>query len=691
MASWEEPPLPRSFDSVFYGAAGTPTGATDDEFNRTSFLSHFDGANNGVNNAFDDGSASNHTINAQGNVTQGSFGPFARPDGEFAVHFDGEGFYNCAADADFAFGTGDFCMEAWVFVEADDYNYSRIFNFGPYYNNNDSNGLTVDHTDNAHKIRYYDYRNNFFLTSSAATPRNTWFHVAVTKSSNTVRLFINGTAEDSGTNNNAPEASGTNTVSIGNAPDAGTDQEDFQGFISNARVVKGSAVYTSNFTPSTSKLTAITNTKLLTCQSNRFVDNSAEAHAITIGGAAGTIQVSAFGPFLTSRAYDPAVNGASMECDGSGDYLSLAYDADFNFGTGSFTIEAFVYPKDLSGGQGIYSTSGGEGSQPKFLIYLDGATLKAHVNGFGSSVFFNATVSPRIGEWTHIAFVRNGSTWYWFINGTQSGTGSNSTNITFSNLTTSVGYGGESAANTINGFISGFRVVKGTAVYTSNFTPPTAPVTAITNTKLLLNMADGQAIDSAAQNNLTLVGTAKTSTAQKKFGSASILFDGNSDYAYTTVSAPIGSGDYTVECFVYFNTLKYSGVYQFDDAILQGTPFRGPVIFIGTSSPFKWGTMTQSGGDQSIYSSSGPSANQWYHVANVRTNGVVKIFVDGTQIINDFNDTTNYLARNKLVLGGFYDSNYYLDGYIDDFRVSQFARYTSNFTAPTAAFADKGQ
>ena len=61
------------------GAVDLPS---DDQFNRVSFLSHFDGANNGVNNAFDDGSDSNHTITANGNVTQGSFGPFARPDGE---------------------------------------------------------------------------------------------------------------------------------------------------------------------------------------------------------------------------------------------------------------------------------------------------------------------------------------------------------------------------------------------------------------------------------------------------------------------------------------------------------------------------------------------------------------------------------------------------------------------------------
>ena len=534
--------MPRSFDSVFYGAAGTSGEASDDQFNRVSFLSHFEGANNGVNNAFDDGSASNHTITANGNATQGSFGPFSRPDGEFAVHFDGEGFYNCAADADFAFGTGDFCMEAWVFVEADDYNYSRVFNFGPYYNNNDSNGLTVDHTDNAHKIRYYDYRNSFFLTSTTVTPKNTWFHVAVTKSSNTVRLFINGTAEDSGTNSNAPEASGTNTVSIGNAPDAGTGQEDFQGFISNARVVKGSAVYTSNFTPSTSKLTAITNTKLLTCQSNRFVDNSAEAHDITIGGAAGTIQVSAFGPFLTDAVYDPAVNGASAYFDGSGDYLS----ASTPFGAQNiWTIETWYYPLSYSGSGGLHARIWTEGTSLSSSISLitNQSAKKIMLYYNDSERLTSSSVIP-LNSWTHIAVVSDGSSLKLYVNGVLNDTyGSNLPTENRNFLVASM----SSSTGASNSYVSSLRATS-TAVYTGNFTLPTAPPTAITGTMLLLNMGDGQAIDSAAQNNLTLYGTAKTSTAQKLFGTASLLLDGDSDYATIPSEAGnFGAGNFTIE------------------------------------------------------------------------------------------------------------------------------------------------
>ena len=79
MAALAEQPLVNSFNKVFLGAAGTSgEGPPEDEFNRVSFLSHFEGANNGVNNAFDDGSTSNHTISANGNVTQGSFAPFVR-------------------------------------------------------------------------------------------------------------------------------------------------------------------------------------------------------------------------------------------------------------------------------------------------------------------------------------------------------------------------------------------------------------------------------------------------------------------------------------------------------------------------------------------------------------------------------------------------------------------------------------
>jgi len=671
------------YNVLGFGAnASTSTGPSDDEFNRVSFKSSFEGANNGVNNVFDDGSASNHTITANGNVTQGSFGPFARPDGEFAVHFDGEGFYHCAADADFAFGTGDFCMEAWVFVEADAYNYSRVFNFGPYYNDNDSNGITVDHTDHSHKIRYYDYRNSFFLASSAATPRNEWFHVAVTKSSNTVRLFINGTAEASGTNSNAPEASGTNTVAIGNAPDAGTGQEDFQGFISNARVVKGSAVYTSDFTPSTSKLTAITNTKLLTCQSNRFVDNSAEAHAIIIGGAAGAIQVSAFGPFLTSAVYSAGTNGASVYMDGSGDSLSAASSADFALGTGDFTVEFWVYQKEIKD-YTIYFDYRSTNSQATLYLYQ---AANGAFDLFISGTSHTFTPPSMLNRWAHIAISRSSSTTKLFVDGVQYLSFSDSTNYV-QGTTFYVGRFWQSDTYNFNGYMCDFRWIKGTAVYTSAFTPPTAPLTAITNTKLSLNMADGQAIDSAAQNNLTLYGNANTSTDQAKFGTASLHLDGSGDYVNVLPSGRGNIYNYTVEQWLY-PTRNYSGSGNFDRIWASGTALNNSVMLHldNTTAP----KIVLRSNDSIIWTSSvSISLNAWTHVAvSCDANGT-RLYIAGTERATS--STVVNLRNLAFNIGTSTTSAGFFQGYIDDFRISDFARYTSNFTAPTEPFADKGQ
>ena len=113
----------------------------------------------------------------------------------------------------------------------------------------------------------------------------------------------------------------------------------FRGYISNVRIVKGAAVYTSNFTPSTTPLTAISGTSLLTCQSNRFKDNSSNNFAITVTG---TPTVQAFEPFEPTASYSAATYGGSGYFSGSSQSLSVPVNSTFNF-AGDFTIEFFAY------------------------------------------------------------------------------------------------------------------------------------------------------------------------------------------------------------------------------------------------------------------------------------------------------------------------------------------------------------
>jgi len=228
------------------------------------------------------------------------------------------------------------------------------------------------------------------------------------------------------------------------------------------------------------------------------------------------------------------------------------------------------------------------------------------------------------------------------------------------------------------------RVVKGTAVYTANFTPPTAPLTAISGTSLLLNFTNAGVLDATAKNDLETVGNAQISTAQSKWGGASIAFDGTGDYLPSNPSTSnlyaFGTGDFTIEFWLRLGSV--SGNQSLVDIRPTGTNGLYPLIYTNTTSLIYYvNSATQiSGGTL--------STGTWYHVAVSRSGTSTKMFLDGTQIGSTYTDSNNYLAGTGAPwVGTFRDGTGALNGYIDDLRITKgVARYTANFTAPTAAF-----
>jgi len=657
---------------------------SDDEFNTVSFLSHFDGANNGVNNVFDDGSASNHTITANGNVTQGSFGPFARPDGEWGWSFDGDGDYlTLAASSDFAPGTGAYTVEFFI-------NTTAVSGW-LFYNAANDTGIRIcigsnGGSGNDGKIQINEQVGNTDNITNGSTriDDGQWHHVAISRvASAATKIYIDGTLDATGAAD-LNLASGSNNLEIGRRTNNGG--VSFLGTLSNLRFVKGTGIYTGNFTPSTSPLTAVTNTKLLTCQSNRFVDNSASAHTIT---PSGTASVSAFGPFLTSKVYDPAVNAASAFFDGTDDALTGPTSSDFQFGDNSFTVECFIFPTLLRNYCSTITCSGSTGAGRWYISYgVTSMYWGTYGNGTDGDLIVTHGMAPN--AWYHLAYVRNKSDdkGRLYINGVQKGVWDDAR--TYGNPSNPLRLGKDHFTdrnNNMVGYISDARVVNGTSVYTAAFTPPTAPLTAITNTKLLLNMADGQAIDSAAQNNLTLYGNAKLSTTQAKFGDTSIYFDGTGDYAYVYPKYfTFGTGDFTVEFQVYFNSTALQSILSFlsaDDTVAPHFYYHNSIInfYVGdVGVPIASGTI---------------NTGQWYHVALSRSGTSSKLFIDGTQAGNTYSDSNNYVAG-PLSLGTYKwptpSTASMLNGYIDEVRISTgVARYTSNFTAPTEPFLDRGE
>jgi hypothetical protein len=648
------------------GSLSTP----DAQFNYVTMLLHGDGTNGAQNNTFVDGSTNNFTITRNGNTTQGSFSPYGS---NWSNYFATTNYLTVPSNSAFSFGTGDFTVEGWFF-QTTDITYPAALEIG----NHLASTAIIFITNNGGNATIYS--GGFYAT--AATTLNAWNHIAWVRSSGSLKIYVNGVGGSavSFTNN----LTDTGTVTIGTSSYVFSEQYYYSGYISNLRVVKGTAVYTSNFTPSTTALTAISGTSLLTCQSNRFIDNSANNFTITASGTS----VQRFNPFGTATAYSTSVISGSGYFDGTGDVLSFSNNTAFAFGTGSFTIEFWINgPLNndkfiLEGRNAIgtmHITTGGVSSTVGVLRYV------------GSSTIVSSNVITD-NSWHHCAIVRNGSSNITlYVDGISVGTGTDTTNYT-STSGTFDGIGGRAAVgNYLTGYLSNFRIVKGTAVYTTAFTPPTAPLTAISGTSLLLLTINGAIFDNAMITTLETVGDAQISTSVKKYGTGSLKFDGTSDYL-TGKTVPIGSGDLTIECWVYLN------VATGDQHFVQVDGASDSNVFLSLDSganKFRFVVRNDAGTNNiSITSSISPSANTWYHIAGVVSGSNAYLFVDGSTTsgatgtlsgTRSGTGTNAYLGVNGS--GGFRP----LNGYLDDVRITKgYARYTANFTPPTVALSDTG-
>jgi hypothetical protein len=642
---------------------------TDPQFNYVSLLLHGDGTNGAQNNTFLDSSSNNFTITRNGNPTQGSLSPYGNLWSNFFSSTTG--YLTVAGGMPSGTGTA-FTMECWIYItNLSDYNAITRGDVSPRLD------WGVD-TSGSLKLDSVTVGN---ICSSAANTiqTNVWYHVVVTRSTgNVYKLWVNGTnvatSSALGTSFSANTTIGYSSYS---------SSHYFKGYISNFRVVT-SEVYTSAFTPPTAPLTAISGTSLLTCQSNRFIDNSANNFTITRNG---DVRVTKEAPFLPTAAYSTSVIGGSAYFDGTGDWLTVPSNSAFDQ-TGDFTFETWVRVDATV--TGTFSNFGNVFSQETPNIFKFGFNKSRQfvvLEAGAGSPALTSTTTFAIGVWYHVAVVRSGmstNNLKLYVNGAQEAQTTKTNSVASAN-TTFIGREAWSGdPGTLTGALSDLRYVKGTAVYTSNFTPPTAPLTAITNTSLLLNFTNAGIFDNAAENVLETVGNAQISTSVKKYGTGSLAFDGTGDWLLVpdNTNLQLGTGNFTVEAWVYLSaTGSARGL------VGKGTSTTGWLLSTNSSDQivFTHGTTT-------LTSSSALSANTWTHVAVVREGtgtNQTKIYIGGSNVATgtvstDFNQTS------VMYVGADRTGGSALNGYIDDLRITKgYARYTANFTPPTAAFPDQ--
>ena len=191
---------------------------------------------------------------------------------------------------------------------------------------------------------------------------------------------------------------------------------------------------------------------------------------------------------------------------------------------------------------------------------------------------------------------------------------------------------------------------------------------------------------------LTSTGSPAPSTTQRKFtDSYSFHFEGgtggsSAEYYSTYINEVFGTRDFTIEAWCWPSSTKnYGYVVQISDtAGGVKSSFPGTVGF-GMQSG-KWRMLASGGWPINGYVNGTTSItyDTWQHIAMVRTGGNSKLYLNGTEEIT-ISDTYTYAGVN-MAIGCGYAGNYGFNGYIQDFRISRKALYTSNFTAPTVTF-----
>ena len=368
---------------VAYFDAANPKSypAKDDPYvGNVSLLLDFDGVNGST--TFIDKSLNNISITAIGNSSITSFSKF----GSGAGYFDGNGDYLEMNNSNLAMGTSSFTIEMWVY-------FLDLPPSGQYRGlcNTSGQGYTtwwfaLENTTGTIRLRLGRHGDGAVYGYTNWTPSlNTWYHVAATKDGNNIYLFINGISQSVTNSNNWSTRDFSTTLFRVGMTDT---VQSLYGYIDDLRLTKA-ARYTASFTPPTAPLSL----------PGRITD-------LTTNKAIGT---------LTNG---PTYSGGSLVFDGTNDYMTSPTSTLFNFATGDFTIEMWVYP-----------TSVKTFSLLDFRINETNPNGNAFVIGTSASNLWvvyqngNQITGPTVvaNQWTQVVVNRVGTAVKMFLNGTQIG------------------------------------------------------------------------------------------------------------------------------------------------------------------------------------------------------------------------------------------------------------------------------
>lgn len=606
--------------------------------------------------------------------------PFSGTTISGSYYFDGTDDYLILSNSsDFSFDSSDFTIDFWY--RSDGTINSHVYFLGKYLAPSDRSWMFT---------YYYDTTNftfSYALKSSPTTYRafssanslsaDTWYHIAVVRNGAYLHMFVDGTELSGSPFNIGSEA--LNTISR-DVYVMAYDTTTSKGYMSEIRISK-MARWTTSFTSPSNPYDDITkeNVKLLiNSRDGSYVDTQKE---ITVNGG-GQIKYTTIS----------GISKTAMYFDGTDNYLSIPDSDDWAFGTDDFTIDFWINFNDVDTPEApFFMIEDDTNNRFAFYRHTNKYIYFLIKDGGGTNKAYYYTYTPilsNVGTWQHIALVRsNQSDVYVFINGVSQSLhddnpiGSYSVRSFSSDPT--IGYGSVSSWY-MSTYLSNFRVSRGIARWTSNFTPP-SEFEYDSYTKLLLCFYGDE---SSNTHPIAFVGTPKLSNTGKFENS--YYFNGTTDYIDVNEHSSwyFGSGDFTIDFWVNFtNTSGFRYIVcQHTESAYTGSWF---LAYTG-SSVLRFGIVKAAAYD--FYDQTWtPSADTWYHIAIVRNGYDLCHFVDGTLLGSVQTITTDpKYGTDSLSIGSDLSGAAYFNGYISNLRITREAVWTSNFTTPRAPYDTHG-
>ena len=393
---------------AFYDASNADTtGDTSDQYySDVSLLLHMNGTDGST--TFTDSSNGGHTASVNGGAVistdQSKFG---------GGSYEGNGsnsYLSYAASSDFDFGTGDFTVEHWFYLNSASDSGAMV---DAWHGSSASGGWQTYYRSASTDLRFYlKSGSTTKIISTGSVSANTWYHIAVTRESGTVKIYLDGVLKDSvldsgnvGFNNR--------TLSIGRQTNDGS--AILNGYLDEVRITKGVARYTADFTP----------------QTREFYPGTAVSD-------------------ITSNDNDSLLNGPSLvttqpkhySFDGTNDFVRTLSDAS-NFETQTGTAIVWAYKSDWNSIVGSFDILVGNqragGSNGGWVIGRNGSNLIFEIRDGSSWKTISYALSNISSGWHQFAGIWNGSNIKLYVDANQESSDSYGGTITYQNWPVHIG------------------------------------------------------------------------------------------------------------------------------------------------------------------------------------------------------------------------------------------------------------